>query len=100
MSFACAHSYSSQVDDTVIVERGDDGNKKRAALDDAGNSWYVQSFSCFNTVVMFINPSCGRYAKICYFFEPEHNGEKMFHARWYEHGSQTILQEVAHPNSQ
>ena len=63
--------------------------------DNAGNSWYVQSFSHLNNLVILIDPSCGRYAKICYFFEPEHNKEKMFHARWYEHGSQTILQEVA-----
>jgi hypothetical protein len=55
------------------------------------------------TLFLFVlSASCSRrlnycrFAKICYFFEDKVTGDKMFHAQWYEHGSQTILQEVAH----
>lgn len=29
----------------------------------------------------------------------ERHNEKLFHAQWYTHGSKTILQETAHPQS-
>jgi len=28
----------------------------------------------------------------------ETDRKKLFHAQWYQHGSQTVLQEAAHPN--
>ncbi|KAI0705891.1 S-adenosyl-L-methionine-dependent methyltransferase [Cytidiella melzeri] len=71
-----------QTGDTIIVERGDDENKKRAAIA-THNSWANQQW----------------YAKICYFFEDETTGEKMYHAQWYEHATQTLLQQAAHPRS-
>jgi len=42
-------------------------------------------------------PHCYRFCKICYFFEQK--GEKYFHGQWFVHGSKTLLQETAHPQS-
>lgn len=38
-----------------------------------------------------------RFGLICYFLEEK--GQKFAHICWYQHGSQTLLQECAHPNS-
>lgn len=38
-----------------------------------------------------------RFCRICYMYEED--GEKLFHGQWYTHGSKTLLQETAHPQS-
>ncbi|KAK7693946.1 hypothetical protein QCA50_003520 [Cerrena zonata] len=70
--------------DSVIVERGQDADSSRER--NASNSQSINRLA---------NQKWFGY--ICYFFEKKRS--KLAHICWYQHGSQTLLQECAHPNS-
>ncbi|KAL4244914.1 Cytosine-specific methyltransferase [Abortiporus biennis] len=74
------------VGDIVMVELGPDGDRTRQT--NAGRKASQSS-----------NPLANNkwFGKICYFFE--HGGHKQCHVQWLLPGSQTILQESAHPQS-
>ena len=46
---------------------------------------------------MFLGHSCYKFLKIIYLYEG--GGKKLFHGHWLQHSSQTVLQEMSHPNS-
>lgn len=107
----------SQVGDIVIVEQGDDSNtvrKQNAAGQQsrsrnslANTKWYVSYIESY--AVLTQHRVMSRFCEIRYMYEEEDVQEtgskrsrilrKFFHARWLQHGSQTILQETAHSNS-
>ncbi|CAL1705539.1 unnamed protein product [Somion occarium] len=69
--------------DPIIVEKGEDEHTNREINAHAG--WSTNTLA--NTKW---------FAVICYFFQ---RGKKQYaHCQWYQHGSQTLLQETAHPN--
>ncbi|KAI0929230.1 hypothetical protein AcW1_006224 [Taiwanofungus camphoratus] len=83
------------VGDTVIVEKGEDGNhirQRNAATEEA---------HCQNSLA-----NNKWFCKICYMFEVEEVikskygratvNRKYFHGQWLQHGSQMLLQETAH----
>lgn len=37
-----------------------------------------------------------RFCRICYFFSDAEDNTKKFHGHWFEHGSRTLMKEVAH----
>ncbi|KAI0822767.1 S-adenosyl-L-methionine-dependent methyltransferase [Trametes gibbosa] len=78
------------VDDIVIVEPGQDQDRKRAKN--------AQSQLARCTDNMLANTKW--FCKILYMFERVDKlgrRSKHFHAQWLQHGSQTLLQEAAHP---
>lgn len=82
----------------MIVQGGEDDNKKRAAATMKGTKgekhWYVTIYYIrydIMSVTLF-----ARYARLNYFFEI--GGQSQAHVQWYQHGSQILLQEVAHQN--
>ncbi|THH29585.1 hypothetical protein EUX98_g4594 [Antrodiella citrinella] len=72
-----------KIGDSVIIVPGEDTNDTRMK-----NAQMVESTSTNHLV------NTKWFAKICYFFEEE--GRKLFHAQWYQPGSQILLQETAH----
>ncbi|KAI8989795.1 S-adenosyl-L-methionine-dependent methyltransferase [Trametes punicea] len=94
----CAPGYYSRVvidgetysvGDIVIVEPGDDQDRARA------RNACSQQARCHDNVLADTKWFCS----ISYMFEQRDKDgtmRKMFHARWLQHGSQTLLQEAAH----
>ncbi|EJF66181.1 S-adenosyl-L-methionine-dependent methyltransferase [Dichomitus squalens LYAD-421 SS1] len=74
--------------DVVIVDAGEDERAKRAKHAVSASAW------CKNNLA-----TKKWFCKINYFFEkyePRLGWQKLFHAQWLQHGSQTFLQEAAH----
>ncbi|TCD67280.1 hypothetical protein EIP91_000302 [Steccherinum ochraceum] len=73
-----------QAGDAVICEPGLDDNAKRAENSKGEESRGDNQLA-----------NDKWFAKICYFFEED--GQKKFHAQWYQAGVKTLLQQTAHP---
>ncbi|THH12028.1 hypothetical protein EW145_g289 [Phellinidium pouzarii] len=80
--------YSVIVGDAVAVEPGRDANRRREAnsfLESARTKNELGNQAWFCTILYFFGEKTGD--KI----------QKLFHGRWFQHGSQTILAETANP---
>ena len=97
-----------QVGDTVIIEPGLDADRAREmnhvsvgaqTKNSLGNEKWYADFPFPNHVrfPIFCRYLTGRFMRICYLFEE--NGEKLCHGQWFSHGSKTVLQQTAHPQS-
>ncbi|KAI0362522.1 S-adenosyl-L-methionine-dependent methyltransferase [Trametes cingulata] len=78
--------------DVVIVEPGHDQHRTRAE-----NARQQRARCCENVLA-----DTKWFCKIAYMFEKRDSSgrwRKYFHAHWLQHGSQTLLQEAAHPRT-
>jgi DNA (cytosine-5)-methyltransferase 1 len=102
-----ARSHPAKVGDVVMVMPGSDVDRRRSAnaiaktsrsKNTLGNTaWFVRLLAR-PFVLRPLDYQKIRFCRICYMYDSG-DGEKVFHGQWYTHGSKTLLQETANPQS-